>query len=32
VAAPVMGAALTMESVVNRSGEPKGVELAHVVF
>jgi len=32
VAAPVMGAALTMESVVNRSNEPKGVELAHVVF
>jgi hypothetical protein len=32
VAAPVMGAALTMEPVVNRSGEPQGVTLAHVVF
>jgi hypothetical protein len=32
VAAPVMGAALTMESVVNRSSEPKGAMLAHVVF
>jgi len=32
VAAPVIGAALTMEPVVNRSNEPKGVELAHVVF
>jgi hypothetical protein len=32
VAAPVMGAALTMEPAINRSGEPKGVELAHVVF
>jgi len=32
VAAPVMGAALTMESVVNHSEEPKGVTLAHVVF
>ncbi len=32
VAAPVMGAALTMEPVVNRSDEPKGVTLAHVVF
>lgn len=32
VAAPVMGAALTMEPAVNRSSEPKGVTLAHVVF
>ncbi|HUR93132.1 MAG TPA: anti-sigma factor [Gemmatimonadales bacterium] len=32
VPAPVMGAALTMEPVVNRSAEPKGVTLAHVVF
>jgi hypothetical protein len=32
VAAPVMGAALTMEPAVNRSGEPHGVTLAHVVF
>ncbi|MGH7512233.1 MAG: anti-sigma factor domain-containing protein [Gemmatimonadales bacterium] len=32
VAAPVMGAALTMEPVVNRSDEPKGPMLAHVVF
>lgn len=32
VAAPVMGAALTMEPAVNRSDEPKGVTLAHVVF
>jgi Anti-sigma-K factor rskA len=32
VAAPVKGAALTMEPVVNRSDEPKGVTLAHVVF
>ena len=32
VAAPVMGAALTVESVVNHSEEPKGVTLAHVVF
>jgi hypothetical protein len=32
VSAPVMGAALTMESVVNHSEEPKGVTLAHVVF
>jgi len=32
VAAPVMGAALTMESVVDHSDEPKGVTLAHVVF
>jgi len=31
-AIPVMGAALTMESMVNRSGEPAGVELAHVMF
>jgi hypothetical protein len=26
------GAALTMELVLNRSGEPKGVTLMHVVF
>jgi hypothetical protein len=33
VAAPVMGAALTMEPAVNRStSEPKGVMLAHLVF
>ncbi len=32
VAAPVMGAALTMEPVMSRSTEPKGVTLAHVVF
>ena len=32
VAAPVMGAALTMEPAVNRSSEPQGVTLAHVVF
>jgi hypothetical protein len=32
VAAPVMGAALTMEPAVNRSDEPKGPTLAHVVF
>jgi len=32
VSAPVMGAALTMEPVVNRSSEPRGVMLAHVVF
>ena len=32
VAAPVMGAALTMEPAVNYSDEPKGVTLAHVVF
>lgn len=32
VAAPVMGAALTMEPVVNRSDEPRGPTLAHVVF
>src|SRR5262245_2722899 len=32
VPAPVMGAALTMEPAVNRSNEPEGVTLAHVVF
>lgn len=32
VAAPVMGAALTVEPVVNRTDEPKGAMLAHVVF
>jgi len=32
VSAPVMGAALTMEPAVNRSSEPKGVTLAHVMF
>ena len=32
VAAPVMGAALTMEPVANWSDEPKGVTLAHVTF
>jgi hypothetical protein len=32
VAAPVMGAALTMEPAVSRSDEPKGPTLAHVVF
>jgi hypothetical protein len=32
VAAPVMGAALTMEPAVNRSDEPRGPTLAHVVF
>jgi hypothetical protein len=32
VRAPVMGAALTMEPVVNRSSEPRGVTLAHLVF
>ena len=32
VPAPVMGAALTMEPVVNRSDRPEGVTLAHVVF
>ena len=32
VAAPVKGAALTMEPAVNRSDEPEGVTLAHVVF
>jgi len=29
---PVMGAALTVEPVVNRSSEPKGLMLAHLVF
>jgi len=32
VAAPVMGAALTMEPMVDGSNEPKGVTLAHVTF
>lgn len=32
VAAPVMGAALTMEPAFARTSEPKGVTLAHVVF
>jgi hypothetical protein len=32
VAAPVMGAALTMEPMANWSNEPKGVTLAHVTF
>lgn len=32
VSAPVMGAALTVESVVDHSDEPKGLTLAHVVF
>ncbi|HET6576851.1 MAG TPA: anti-sigma factor [Gemmatimonadales bacterium] len=32
VSAPVMGAALTVEPVVNRSSEPEGVTLAHLVF
>jgi hypothetical protein len=32
VAAPVTGAALTMEPAMNRSSEPKGITLAHVVF
>lgn len=32
VAAPVMGAALTMEPMVDGSSEPQGVTLAHVVF
>lgn len=32
VASPVMGAALTVESAVNRSPEPQGPELAHVTF
>jgi hypothetical protein len=32
VAAPVMGAALTVEPVVNRSTEPRGPMLAHVTF
>jgi hypothetical protein len=31
-AAPVMGAALTMEPAVSRSDEPSGPTLAHVVF
>jgi hypothetical protein len=31
-AAPVMGAALTMEPAVSRSDEPTGPTLAHVVF
>ncbi|HEU5169677.1 MAG TPA: anti-sigma factor [Gemmatimonadales bacterium] len=30
--APVMGAALTVEPALNRSGEPKGPELVHVDF
>jgi hypothetical protein len=29
---PVMGAALTVEPVVNRSSEPRGLMLAHLVF
>jgi len=32
VAAPVMGAALTMEPMVDRSSKPIGVTLAHVTF
>jgi hypothetical protein len=32
VAAPVMGAALTVEPAVNRSTEPRGPMLAHVTF
>lgn len=32
VPAPVMGAALTVEPMVNRSAEPRGPELAHVTF
>jgi anti-sigma-K factor RskA len=32
VAAPVMGAALTVETAVNRSTEPRGPMLAHVTF
>jgi hypothetical protein len=32
VKAPVMGAALTMEPMVNRSTEPRGLQLAHLVF
>lgn len=32
VRAPVMGAALTMEPMRNRSDEPEGVTLAHLVF
>ena len=30
--APVMGAAFTVEPAVNRSPEPQGMQLAHVVF
>ncbi|HEU4953788.1 MAG TPA: anti-sigma factor [Gemmatimonadales bacterium] len=30
--APVMGAALTVEPAVNRSSEPEGMQLAHVMF
>ncbi len=30
--APVMGAALTVEPAVNRSPEPQGMQLAHVMF
>ena len=29
---PVMGAALTVEPAVNRSPEPQGMQLAHVMF
>jgi hypothetical protein len=32
VPAPVMGAALTVEPMVNRTNEPEGVTLAHVTF
>jgi anti-sigma-K factor RskA len=32
VAAPVMGAALTVEPAVSRSSEPQGAMLAHLVF
>jgi hypothetical protein len=32
VKAPVMGAALTVEPMLNRSTEPRGVQLAHLVF
>lgn len=32
VPAPVMGAALTVESAVSRSSEPQGPQLAHVTF
>jgi hypothetical protein len=32
VAAPVMGAALTVEPAVSRSSEPLGPQLAHVTF
>jgi len=31
-ASPVMGAALTVEPAVNRSPEPQGMQLAHVMF